>query len=84
MGSISYISGGYNFIECIQPLVVGVFYGAMSHLALDIITPDGAPLFWPITNYRVSIAKLDGTKHGPVVSLCIIVFIFVGVYFKII
>ena len=77
------IGNGLDPIDCMRPLFLGILFGIYSHLILDMITPDGAPLFWPIYKKNISIAKLNGKKHGPIVSLSIIALTFVLLYFKI-
>ena len=77
------ISNGHSVLECMYPLWYGFLGGAISHILLDFITPEGVPILWPIIKEKKSIGKLNGKKHGPIVSTIIIASTLVCLYFNI-
>lgn len=81
---VYFITGTSNVSLCIKPFFHGMFAGTLSHILLDMLNPKGVPLFWPISNKKISIMNLNGTRHGVVVSIFIIGLVFVGLYFGII
>ena len=47
-----------------EPLLLAVSVGILSHIALDCLTEQGAPLLWPITKKRLSIGLANTGTRG--------------------
>lgn len=62
-------------LDVLPPLLVAVPVGAVSHVLLDMLTPERCPLFWPFSKHRygVGLVTTDSPRSSPIVTALLVV-----------
>lgn len=64
----------------VRDILVGFAFGALSHVALDLLTPRGAPLLPAKPGYRVSLNLCSGGSLGEYAFLATLIAVWIFAY----
>lgn len=83
-GILNYLALFFNGVyqSLYYSLVIGITFGAISHLLVDSMTVSGIPLLYPITNKKIRIAKFR-TKQDEFLVSSILVGVTIFIIFAI-
>ena len=70
-GVLGEFSAAYK--SSVEMFIKGILSGMISHLILDMLTPAGIMLFFPLSTHRVRILKMKSKNRDTVVSILLIV-----------